>query len=114
MVTPPKAEETIQQIIPQERGLSMNIEQMIDNMTPEIYQRLATAVELGKWPDGVALTDEQKENCLQLVMLWQSRNNRDAQHMTIDTSGQMVMKSKQQLKEDFGIVPKPIATFKPH
>ena len=114
MVTPPKAEETIQQIIPQERGLSMNIEQMIDNMTPEIYQRLATAVELGKWPDGVAQTDEQKENCLQLVMLWQSRNNRDAQHMTIDTNGQMVMKSKQQLKEDFGIAPKPIATFKQH
>ena len=114
MVTPPKAEETIQQIIPQERGLSMNIEQMIDNMTPEIYQRLATAVELGKWPDGVALTDEQKENCLQLVMLWQSRNNSDAQHMTIDTNGQMVMKSKQQLKEDFGIAPKPIATFKQH
>ena len=53
----------------------MNIEQMIDNMTPEIYQRLVTAVELGKWPDGVALTDEQKENSRQLVMLWQSRHN---------------------------------------
>ena len=90
----------------------MSIEQMIDNMTPEIYQRLATAVELGKWPDGVALTAEQKENCLQLVMLWQSRNNSDAQHMTIDTNGQMVMKSKRELKEDFGITPKPIATLK--
>ena len=114
MATQSKGEETIQQIIPQERGLNMSIEQMIDNMTPEIYQRLATAVELGKWPDGVALTAEQKENCLQLVMLWQSRNNSDAQHMTIDTNGQMVMKSKQQLKEDFGIAPKPIATFKTH
>nr|VXZ85867.1 Protein of uncharacterised function (DUF1315) [Klebsiella pneumoniae] len=51
-------------------------------------------------------------NSLQLVMLWQARYNTDAQHMTIDTSGQMVMKSKQQLKEDFGIVPKPIATVK--
>ncbi|SNY59717.1 YeaC family protein [Enterobacter sp. CC120223-11] len=90
----------------------MNIEQMIDGMTEEVYQRLATAVELGKWPDGVALTPEQKENCLQLVMLWQARNNTDAQHMTIDTQGQMVMKSKQQLKEDFGIAPKPIATVK--
>ena len=67
----------------------MDIEQIIDSMTPEVYQRLATAVELGKWPDGVALTPEQKENSLQLVM-----------------------KSKQQLKEDFGIVPKPIATVK--
>lgn len=91
----------------------MDIEQIIASMTPELYQRLATAVELGKWPDGVVLTPEQKENSMQLVMLWQARNNTDAQHMTIDTNGQMVMKSKQQLKEDFGIVPKPIATFKP-
>lgn len=53
-----------------------------------------------------------KENSLQLVMLWQARYNTEAQHMTIDTRGQMVMKSKQQLKEDFGIVPKPIATVK--
>lgn len=65
-----------------------------------------------KWPDGVALTEEQKENCLQLVMLWQARHNIEAQHMTIDTNGQMVMKSKQQLKEDFGISAKPIAMFK--
>lgn len=91
----------------------MEIAQIVENMTEDVYQRLATAVELGKWPDGVALTPEQKENSMQLVMLWQARNNTDAQHMTIDTNGQMVMKSKQQLKEDFGIVPKPIATFKP-
>ncbi|CAH3863337.1 TPA: YeaC family protein [Klebsiella oxytoca] len=90
----------------------MEIERIIDGMTPEVYQRLARAVELGKWPDGVALTAEQKENCLQLVMLWQARYNVDAQHMTIDTNGQMVMKSKQQLKVDFGISPQPIATFK--
>lgn len=90
----------------------MDIEQIIDSMTPEVYQRLATAVELGKWPDGVALTPEQKENSLQLVMLWQARYNTEAQHMTIDTRGQMVMKSKQQLKVDFGITPQPIATFK--
>ncbi|MCU6675458.1 YeaC family protein [Leclercia adecarboxylata] len=92
----------------------MNIEEMIKVMTPDVYQRLVTAVELGKWADGVALTPEQKENCLQLVMLWQARNNTDAQHMTIDTQGQMVMKSKQQLKEDFGIAPKPIVTQKVH
>ncbi|WAH53183.1 YeaC family protein [Pseudescherichia vulneris] len=90
----------------------MEINELVASMTPEVYQRLATAVETGKWPDGVALTPEQKENSLQLVMLWQARHNTDAQHMTIDTNGQMVMKSKQQLKEEFGIAPKPIATFK--
>lgn len=90
----------------------MNIDEMISGMTEDVYQRLVTAVELGKWPDGVALTPAQKENSLQLVMLWQARHNIDAQHMTIDTQGQMVMKSKQQLKEDFGIAPKSIAMFK--
>jgi len=92
----------------------MNIDEMISGMTEDVYQRLVTAVELGKWPDGVALTPAQKENSLQLVMLWQARHNTDAQHMTIDTQGQMVMKSKQQLKEDFGIAPKPIVTQKVH
>jgi hypothetical protein len=67
-----KVEKTIQQIIPL-KGRIMNIDDMISGMTPEIYQRLVTAVELGKWPDGVALTPEQKENSLQLVMLWQAR-----------------------------------------
>ncbi|GAL59265.1 hypothetical protein YeaC [Pseudescherichia vulneris NBRC 102420] len=90
----------------------MEINELVASMTPEVYQRLATAVETGKWPDGVALTPEQKENSLQLVMLWQACHNTDAQHMTIDTNGQMVTKSKQQLKEEFGIAPKPIATFK--
>lgn len=90
----------------------MNLDEMLDAMTPEVYQRLATAVELGKWPDGVALTPDQKENSLQLVMMWQARHNTDAQHMTIDTNGQMVMKSKQQLKADFGITPAPIVTVK--
>lgn len=90
----------------------MNLDDIINSVMPEVYQRLSTAVELGKWPDGVALTEEQKENCLQLVMLWQARHNIEAQHMTIDTNGQMVMKSKQRLKEDFGISAKPIAMFK--
>ena len=90
----------------------MDIEQIIDSMTPEVYQRLATAVELGKWPDGVALTPEQKENSLQLVMLWQARYNTDAQHMTIDTSGQMVMKSKQRLREYGGRGAETIHTVK--
>ena len=90
----------------------MNLDDIINSMTPEVYQRLSTAVELGKWPDGVTLTEEQKENCLQLVMLWQARHNTEAQHMTIDTNGQMVMKSKQQLKEDFGISEKPIDKIK--
>ncbi|ACS85761.1 YeaC family protein [Musicola paradisiaca] len=79
----------------------MHIDDLISVMTPEIYQRLVTAVELGKWPDGVALSAEQKENALQAVMLWQSRHNTEADHMTINTQGEIEMKSKQELKQRF-------------
>lgn len=90
-----------------------DIDEMLATITPEIYQRLATAVELGKWPDGVALDSEQKENCLRLVLLWQSRNNSAPQHMTLNTAGEIVVKSKQQLKAEFGVDSGTIATLKP-
>ena len=89
----------------------MDVKDLIAAMTPEIYQRLVQAVELGKWPDGVALTPEQKENSLQAVMLWQSMNNVDPQHMSIGTDWQIVMKSKQELKQQF--VAEPLAKLKP-
>lgn len=76
---------------------------MIASMTPEVYQRLATAVETGKWADGVALNAEQKENSLQLVLLWQARHNDNPQHMSVAKGGEIVTKSKKQLKEEFGI-----------
>jgi len=81
----------------------MELDEVIAAMTPDIYQRLATAVETGKWADGVALTPEQKENSLQLVLLWQARHNDEPQHMSVGKGGTMVMKSKKQLKEEFGI-----------
>ena len=89
----------------------MDVKDLIAAMTPEIYQRLVQAVELGKWPDGVALTPEQKENSLQAVMLWQSMNNVYPQHMSIGTDGQIVMKSKQELKQQF--VAEPLVKLKP-
>ncbi|WON78565.1 YeaC family protein [Serratia sp. UGAL515B_01] len=89
----------------------MEVKDLIAAITPEIYQRLVQAVELGKWPDGVALTPEQKEHSLQAVMLWQSMNNVEPQHMSIGTDGNIVMKSKQELKQQF--VAEPLAKLKP-
>lgn len=89
----------------------MKVKDLIVAMTPEIYQRLAQAVELGKWPDGVALTSEQKDNSLQAVMLWQSMNNTDPQHMSIGTDGQIAFKSKQELKQQF--IAEPLVKLKP-
>jgi uncharacterized protein YeaC (DUF1315 family) len=47
---------------------------MIENITPEIYESLKLAVEIGKWSDGRKLTSEQKELSLQAVIAWEMNN----------------------------------------
>jgi len=48
--------------------------QMIETISPAIYERLKLAVEIGKWPDGERLTQEQKELCLQALIAWEAKN----------------------------------------
>ncbi|WP_120996396.1 DUF1315 family protein [Stutzerimonas urumqiensis] len=46
----------------------------IRTITPEIYENLKLAVELGKWGDGRKLTPEQRELCLQAMIAWEQEN----------------------------------------
>lgn len=48
----------------------MDYMQLVETMTPEVYQNLKRAVELGKWPDGRPVTAEQRQNALQAVIAW--------------------------------------------
>ena len=48
--------------------------EMIKNITPQIYLSLKTAVEIGKWSDGGKLTPEQKELSLQAMIAWEIQN----------------------------------------
>ena len=48
----------------------MDYRQYIEAMSPEVYERLKRAVELGKWPDGRALTEAQRRDALQAVIAW--------------------------------------------
>ena len=52
----------------------MNIEQMLAVLDPEIVGRLKTAIEIGKWPNGVALTQEQRQICMQAVYAWEIKH----------------------------------------
>ena len=52
----------------------MTFEKMIEAMTPEVYQSLRRAVELGKWPTGVRLTQEQRETSLRAVIAYEHRH----------------------------------------
>lgn len=52
----------------------MNFEQLLDSIDPSIYQNLKRAIELGKWPDGRALSKEQRELCLQAVIAYEVKH----------------------------------------
>lgn len=48
--------------------------ELIDQLTPDIYQQLKTAVEIGKWPTGQVLTQEQRGLCMQAVIAYEQKN----------------------------------------
>ena len=51
----------------------MDLKQLLDSITPEVYESLKRAIELGKWPDGRVLGSGQKELCIQAVIAYDQR-----------------------------------------
>lgn len=49
----------------------MNTEQILAALTPDIVDRLRTAVEIGKWPNGDRLTATQRATSMQAVLVWE-------------------------------------------
>lgn len=74
---------------------------MLATITPEVYENLKYAVETGKWQNGQPVSEAQRENALQLVMAYQSKIEKSTEHFTIGEDGEMVMKSKRELKREF-------------
>ncbi|WP_028115303.1 YeaC family protein [Ferrimonas senticii] len=79
----------------------MELQQMIDSLTPEVLQRLQDGVETGKWPDGSLLTEKQRENAMQALMLWQAKYGDNQDHLTINRDGEIIHLSKAQQKHQF-------------
>ncbi|MGD8177188.1 YeaC family protein [Marinimicrobium sp. ARAG 43.8] len=52
----------------------MNYRDVLDSLTPEVYQSLKRAVELGKWPDGRTLTQEQRHQCMEAVIAYEHKH----------------------------------------
>ncbi|BDM64168.1 hypothetical protein NFHSH190041_16200 [Shewanella sp. NFH-SH190041] len=78
-----------------------DIEQAIAQMTEEVYLRLVSAVELGRWQDGQPLTQEQKASTLQLVMLYQAKRQNLDEHLTVGADGRINEWSKAKFKQAF-------------
>ena len=49
----------------------MDKQTILASVTPEVVEKFRQAIELGKWPDGRKLTPEQRETCMQAVMVWE-------------------------------------------
>lgn len=58
----------------------MDYKKMLDALTPEVYENLKRAVELGKWPDGRVVTKEQRETCMQAVIAYEHKHLPPEQH----------------------------------
>lgn len=52
----------------------MDYQQLLNRLSPDIVDRLRRGVETGRWPDGTALSDAQREHSLQAVIAWDSRH----------------------------------------
>lgn len=52
----------------------MTLDELLTQITPEIYETLQQAVAIGRWPDGARLDDEQRALCLQAVIAWGEHN----------------------------------------
>ncbi len=59
--------------------------------------RLSEAVETGKWPDGQALNEEQKESSIQAIMLYKARfSEQTDEPFTVSKEGELITGKKQR------------------
>lgn len=49
----------------------MDKHMILASLTPDVVDKFRLAIELGKWEDGRKLTAEQRETCMQAVMVWE-------------------------------------------
>ena len=49
----------------------MDKQAILSALTPEIVEKFRQAISLGKWEDGRKLTEEQRQTCMQAVMVWE-------------------------------------------
>ena len=51
----------------------MTFSRLVESLTPDTVGNLRRAVELGKWPDGRRLSEEQRATCMRAVLFWEQK-----------------------------------------
>lgn len=79
----------------------MDIINLVENLSEDMYIRLRHAAETGRWPEGTKVDEEQKQSAMQIVMAYQAKKLLSDQMMTVGPDGQIVNKTKRELREQF-------------
>ncbi|GGC76055.1 YeaC family protein [Marinobacter halophilus] len=53
----------------------MTYDELIERLDPMVYRNLKQSIELGKWPDGRAMTREQREISLEAVIYYENKHD---------------------------------------
>ncbi len=80
----------------------MDFNSLVLAMSVETYQKLVDAVSTRRWADGSLMSEEQHAQSMQLVMAYQAKVLKSDEPFTIGADGQMVIKSKTEMKAQFG------------
>lgn len=78
----------------------MDIIQVVDNLSEEMFERFKCAAETGKWPEGTAVDQAQRDTAMQIVMAYQARVLKSKEMLTVGENGEIVNKSKRELKAE--------------
>ena len=49
----------------------MQLTDFLQEMTPDVYRVLKESIELGRWPNGQLLSDEERNASLQAMIAWE-------------------------------------------
>lgn len=76
----------------------MKFDDLIASISRDTFERLVTAVETGRWPDGAGLSEPQKEQTLQLIIAYQAKYLPGDEVFRVGADGQLVTKSKSEMR----------------
>lgn len=57
----------------------MDFQTLLHSLNPSTYHAFKRAIEIGKWPNGQALTREQTSLCMQAVIAYEEKNSADVE-----------------------------------
>ena len=81
-----------------------SIEQLIDEMSPDVVGSLRLAVELSKWGDGARLNPQQIDFCMQAIILYEAKHLPEQKRVGFDLSASCKSKASPELTQTISIV----------